>query len=74
MERESAILEMVDHYLSHSGFTLTQFAERSGLRSGTLSNLIHGRRPLSIRQLDLNTAGLNREEGTLYEQYIDEHI
>ena len=74
MERESTILEMVDHYLSHSGFTLTQFAERSGLRTGTLSNLIHGRRPLSIRQLDLITAGLNREEGTLYEQYIDEHI
>lgn len=68
------IIKMMEEYIHENHLTVTQFAERCGLHTGTLSNLIHGNRPLSIRQLDLITKGMDKEEGILYRQYIDECV
>lgn len=68
------IVKILEEYIRDHGLTVTQFAERCALNTGTLSNLIHGYRPLSIRQLDMITKGMGKPEGALYELYIDEYI
>ncbi|WP_379128259.1 transcriptional regulator [Paenibacillus sp. sgz500958] len=74
MGLSSTIQAELEDYLKQETLTLTQFAERSGLHSGTLSNIIHGRRPIAMHQLDRITLGMGQPEGAFYERYIDNYI
>ena len=70
----STILAELENYLKRESLTLAQFAERSGLHSGTLSNLLHGHRPIAMHQLDQITKGMGLSEGFYYDMYIDNYI
>ncbi|KGE19571.1 helix-turn-helix domain-containing protein [Paenibacillus wynnii] len=74
MEPTSTILAELENYLKRESLTLAQFAERSGLHSGTLSNLLHGHRPIAMHQLDQITKGMGHSEGYYYDMYIDNYI
>ncbi|QQZ64107.1 helix-turn-helix transcriptional regulator [Paenibacillus sonchi] len=54
--------------------SISQFAERSGIHSGTLSNMLHGRRPIAMQQLDRVTRAMGLAEGYYYDLYIDNYI
>lgn len=64
----------IEQYLRDKALTLTQFAESTGLHSGTLSNILHGRRPISIQQLDRITAALEQSPGFFYNLYIQDYM
>ncbi|WP_020433429.1 helix-turn-helix transcriptional regulator, partial [Paenibacillus riograndensis] len=74
MEPIPAILAELENYLKREAITKTQFAERSGIHSGTLSNMIRGRRPIAIQQLDRITQAMGQDEGFFYNLYIDNYI
>ncbi|MBW4085773.1 helix-turn-helix transcriptional regulator [Paenibacillus sp. S150] len=74
MEPAPAILAELENYLKREGLTITQFSERSGIHSGTLSNMIRGRRPVAIQQLDRITGAMGLAEGFFYDLYIDNYI
>ncbi|GAB6930322.1 hypothetical protein JCM10914A_43050 [Paenibacillus sp. JCM 10914] len=74
MLRKVTIHEQLERYLLDHGMTINQFAQHSGLNSGTLSAIINGVRPISMHQLDQITMGMELPEGSYYEQYIDECI
>lgn len=68
----TTIREVLEDYLKREGRTINQFAEESGVNSGTLSNIINGNRPIAMQQLDRITEGMGLPPGSFYELYIDE--
>ncbi|AKG36444.1 helix-turn-helix domain-containing protein [Paenibacillus durus] len=70
----TSILNVLKDYLLEKKLTITQFAEGSGLNSSTLSNLVHGHRPITIHHLDIITMGMHKKAGIFYDQYINDYI
>jgi hypothetical protein len=64
----------LEDFLKRESTTITDFSERIGLNSGTLSNLIHGLKPVAVQQLDRITMGMGLDEGVYYDLYIDNYI
>ncbi|RUT38536.1 XRE family transcriptional regulator [Paenibacillus anaericanus] len=62
----------LENYLKKSGITINQFAEVSGVNSGTISSIINGNRSIAVQQLDRITEGMGLAEGSFYELYVDE--
>lgn len=60
------------HYIEESKILLYHFAERSGINSGTLSRVINGSQPISVKILDTMTEYMGLEDGYFYEQYVSE--
>lgn len=74
MRAKNTILSELEDYLKREALTITQFARQSQLHSGTLSNIVHGHRPIAMQQLDRITRAMGREEGFFYDLYIDNYI
>lgn len=74
MEPAPTILAEMEEYIRREGLSISQFAERSGIHSGTLSNMLHGRRPIAMQQLDRVTRAMGLAEGYYYDLYIDNYI
>lgn len=74
MRAMNTILSELEDYLKREALTITQFARHSQLHSGTLSNIVHGHRPIAMQQLDRITRAMGREEGFFYDLYIDNYI
>lgn len=74
METTATIRGEIVRYLQIQRMTINQFAKKSGVNSGTLSNILNGNRPLSMHQLDRVTEGMGLNEGHFYELYITESI
>ncbi|GGA42797.1 helix-turn-helix domain-containing protein [Paenibacillus physcomitrellae] len=66
---DRTIQAAIEHYLKTQQLSITQFAERSGLNSGTLSNILNGHRFLSVGQMDRITEAMGLPEGYFYDQY-----
>ncbi len=64
----------IERFINEHGMTINQLARTTGINSGTLSSIVNGRRPLSMKQLDLITSVMGLEEGHFYELYINECI
>ena len=64
----------IERFIEKHRMTINQFAKAAGINSGTLSSIINGRRPLSMKQLDQITSVMGLEEGYFYEMYIEECI
>lgn len=62
----------LENYLKKSEITINQFAEVSGVNSGTISSIINGNRSIAVQQLDRITEGMGLAEGSFYELYVDE--
>ncbi|MET3832561.1 transcriptional regulator with XRE-family HTH domain [Paenibacillus sp. DS2363] len=60
------------HYIEENKILLYHFAEKSGINSGTLSRVINGSQPVSVKILDIMTEYMGLEEGYFYEQYVSE--
>lgn len=74
MEATTTILAELEEFLKKEALTLTQFARHSQLHSGTLSNIVHGHRPIAMQQLDRITQAMGHKEGFFYDLYIDNYI
>jgi hypothetical protein len=74
LEAATTILAELEEYLRKEALTITQFAKHSQLHSGTLSNIVHGHRPIAMQQLDRITQAMGQEEGFFYDLYIDNYI
>ncbi|ANY75654.1 transcriptional regulator [Paenibacillus ihbetae] len=70
----ATIREQITRYIDERGMTINQFARISGINNGTLSNILNGRRPISIKQLDQMTLAMGCSEGHFYEMYIHEYL
>ncbi|WP_246054323.1 helix-turn-helix domain-containing protein [Paenibacillus anaericanus] len=69
---QKTIRAELEDYLKKNYITINQFAEVSGVNSGTLSSFINGNRSISIPKLDHITEGMGLKEGTFYDLYVDE--
>lgn len=59
-------------YINQNNIVLAHFADKTGINTGTLSKIINGVSPVSVRVLDVITAAMNLEPGALYHNYINE--
>lgn len=59
-------------YINENKILIYHFAEKSGINSGTLSRVIHGSQPFSVKILDIITEHMGLDEGFFYDQYVDE--
>ncbi|SMF90280.1 Helix-turn-helix [Paenibacillus uliginis N3/975] len=59
-------------YIKKENISISSFADKSGINSGTLSRIINGNQSISVSHLDLITRAMNLEEGYFYTLYADE--
>lgn len=59
-------------YIEQENLSISSFAHRAGINSGTLSRFINGQLRLSVSGLDLITKAMNLEEGYFYTAYVNE--
>ncbi|MEX3618887.1 helix-turn-helix domain-containing protein [Paenibacillus glucanolyticus] len=59
-------------YLKQENLTISFFADKSGINSGTLSRIINGQQTISVSSLDLITKAMNLEKGHFYSLYATE--
>ncbi|WP_150275939.1 helix-turn-helix domain-containing protein [Paenibacillus tepidiphilus] len=74
MNTESTILTEIEEYMKRESLSISKFAERCGLHSGTLSNIINSNRPIAMQQLDRITEAMGLDTGFYYDLYIDNYI
>lgn len=74
LEAASTILTELEDYMKREALTISKFAARSGMNSGTLSNVIQGHRPIAMQQLDRITVAMNLPEGYFYDLYVDNYV
>jgi transcriptional regulator with XRE-family HTH domain/antitoxin component HigA of HigAB toxin-antitoxin module len=53
---------------------MNKFADSIGMNVGALSNIISGKRSISVKQLDKITTGMDLQEGFFYHLYITENF
>ncbi|WP_410513825.1 helix-turn-helix transcriptional regulator [Paenibacillus sp. BR2-3] len=70
--KQTTIRAELEDFLKRKVTTINQFAEASGVNSGTISNIINGNRPIAMQQLDRITEGMGLVPGFFYELYADE--
>ncbi|KKO54316.1 DNA-binding protein [Paenibacillus sp. DMB20] len=59
-------------YIKKEALSISSFANKSGINSGTLSRFINRQQPLSLSNLDVITRAMNLEEGYFYSLYVNE--
>ncbi|WP_151735604.1 helix-turn-helix domain-containing protein [Paenibacillus tengchongensis] len=74
MNPGATILTEIEDYIERENLTISKFAERSGMHSGTLSNIINGNRPIAMQQLDKITQAMGMNDGYFYDLYIECYI
>lgn len=68
----NSIRNELTQHMKKNDITHSQFADISGINSGTLSRILQGNRPISMNQLLAITAGMGLPEDYFFEDYIDE--
>lgn len=61
----------MENYLRDSDISLSNFAMISGVNSGSLSRILHGTKPMSMRELDNITAAMGLPEGYFFREYVE---
>ncbi|GGH29698.1 helix-turn-helix domain-containing protein [Paenibacillus segetis] len=69
---QTTIRAELEDYLRRNGSTINQFADTSGVNSGTISSIISGNRPISMLQLDRITEAMGLAEGSFFDLYVEE--
>lgn len=72
MNSTLTIRTYLQEYLKINHISLNQFAEKAGLNVGSLSNILNGKRPIAVQQLDQITKAMELEDGHFYEKYVKE--
>ncbi|SEP33513.1 helix-turn-helix domain-containing protein [Paenibacillus sp. OK076] len=65
--RETLTRYMRKHNMNHS-----RFSELSGINTGTLSRIIKGSNPISVKQLESITQAMGLAEDSLFDAYVEE--
>lgn len=60
------------NFIEHKNMLISHFAENAGINPGTLSRIIHGQQPISVKILDQITSTMGQPDGYFYSLYIDE--
>ncbi|MBP2113993.1 helix-turn-helix domain-containing protein [Paenibacillus silagei] len=72
MDVEQSIRQILLNYMRSKKMNYAQFSAFSGINSGSLSRILQGSRPISVRQLELITGALGLEEVALFDLYVEE--
>lgn len=74
MDNRIALCTELENEISRQGYSLSRFSQISGINRGILSATLNGNppKPMSIGQLDKMTLALNKPEGWLYEQFVEQ--
>lgn len=74
MEHKITLRDALEQMIDEQGYSLSQFSKISGINRGILSATLNGNppKPISIKQLDQMTQALGKEEGCLYEHFMNE--
>lgn len=74
VEGGNTIREVLHTYLQKNNLSYVKFCHMSGVNTGTLSRLIQGSKPISLRQLEQITRGMELPEDALFDLYVEECI
>lgn len=72
LKSTTTIRTMLNDYMKQEGLNLSQFAQKIGLNTGSLSYILNGNRNLTVEQLDHITEGMGLPKGYFYGQYYEE--
>ncbi|MFB5759565.1 transcriptional regulator [Paenibacillus medicaginis] len=72
MKSDNTIRETLSTYIRKHNLTFTQFSSMSDVNAGSLSRILQGNKPISIRQLESITSAMNLPEDFLFESYVEE--
>lgn len=72
LDVEQSIRQILLNYMRSKKMNYAQFSAFSGINSGSLSRILQGSRPISVRQLELITGALGLEEDALFDLYVEE--
>lgn len=74
MNHRITVRDELEKEIAAQGHSLSHFSNISGINRGILSATLNGNppKPISIKQLDQMTHALGKEEGWLYEQFMNE--
>ncbi|MCM3494730.1 helix-turn-helix transcriptional regulator [Paenibacillus lactis] len=72
MEPVTTISNCMENHLKMNGISISQFAQISGINSGSLSRIIKGTKPISFRELYLITAAMGLPEDHFFNNYVEE--
>ncbi|WP_246553203.1 helix-turn-helix domain-containing protein [Paenibacillus tritici] len=72
MEVKNSIREILLKYMRANDMSYAKFTEISGINSGSLSRILQGSRPISVKQLELITGALGLAEDALFGSYVEE--
>lgn len=70
--KNKTILTEFLQYIEDNNILLYHFTEKTGINSGTLSRVVNGIHPMSVRLLDIITAEMNLPNGFFYNQYVND--
>ncbi|MDN4620254.1 transcriptional regulator [Paenibacillus sp. PsM32] len=74
MQEVISIRDQLTQFIKDENITMSKFAKKVGMNVGIISSAISGSRVLSTEQIDNCTSIMQLEEGSLYEQYIEEYL
>ncbi|WP_051289559.1 hypothetical protein [Paenibacillus massiliensis] len=74
MEGGNTIREVLHTYLQKNNLSYVKFHQISGVNTGTLSRMIQGSKPISLRQLEQITRGMELPEDALFDLYVEECV
>ncbi|ANS76051.1 hypothetical protein AWM70_16900 [Paenibacillus yonginensis] len=61
-------------YMKREGLTVSRLADKVGINAGTISNILHRHRTISIAQLDRITKAMGLPEGAYYELFLEDYL
>lgn len=72
LEIRDSIRDILIKYMRDHNMTCSKFSQLSGINNGSLSRILQGSRPISMRQLEQITKTMGLVEDELFDSYIDE--
>lgn len=69
---QRTIREILDRYIQEQQLSISKFSQLSDINTGTLSRILKGTKPISLKQLQQITYGMELPEDALFEEYIEE--
>lgn len=72
VELRRTIREILDRYIQEEQLSISKFSQLSNINTGTLSRILKGTKPISLKQLQQITYGMALPEDALFQEYIEE--
>ncbi|GIO38317.1 hypothetical protein J41TS12_31780 [Paenibacillus antibioticophila] len=67
-----SIRDILEQYMQEEQLSISKFSQLSAINTGTLSRILKGLSPVSLRQLQRITNGMGLPEDSFFKEYIDE--